>query len=893
LASAGGFHGTRWRNHHLRRTTTFDGFGRAIKLQTGHDSTTVNTVDTVYGACGCSPLGKVVKVSLPYGPGETEVWTTYTYDASGRQLTSTAPDGSVTTTSYSGNSVTTTDPAGAWKTNVTDAFGNLIAVYEPDPATGTTTSNSPVTFYTYNGANQLVGVSMTRAGVTQNRTFAYSGSDLASETTPEAGTVTYTYDANHHVTSRTDAKGQQTQYTYDGYERLAEVRHYTPTGANGALVEQTGQRVDYYYDTQVDSSYTQNYTWGRLSAVVFQSEASNQGLGPWFTYEYSYNQAGRVTGNRMLVAQGPSYALDLKGQYAWDSQGRMTSMTYPSGPVMTYQFDPMGRPSTMSQTGLVGGTLPATATYGSASQLLTLSYGTNVAPFTETRAYNNMLQLTHLTNWGVDMQYIYNTGHNNGRVAQTIDSVLGETVNYSYDYLHRLTAATATNSSWGEGYSYDGFGNLTGKTPTVGTAPVFLGSAGSNNAGGNLPPGFDVENRLIYSAPSGISHTYNYVYDPWGRRVWKQDNNVSGGTTYEAYFYSATGQKLETYSCGFGPPGLVNSTLEGINTYFIGKLLSENGVYVATDRLGSVRHDSNGVSLSYFPWGEERGAGTADNRTKFAGYFRDVIGQDYANARYYSATSGSFWSPDPGGMKTADPTNPIRWNRYLYASGDPINRIDPLGREDCDPDDDEPCFETEVDASADDGGGGDDDGGGDDGGGDCGTDTPQKQHRGKQNSGPPAPCNSAIMQSQYLMIFGQMGKDLGVDPLFVMAVSLQESGWNLSHVFGTNASSNGQPLNNLFGSTYAGGDNIPYPSVQASATAWEKNWGSYLANQPYTIQGFVNDLTSNPKHMYNSNPDWKISIAGGTLSNGKKTSGTYNTLKKEFTDCNIAPPTGK
>jgi hypothetical protein len=34
---------------------------------------------------------------------------------------------------------------------------------------------------------------MTRAGVTQNRTFTYSGSDLASETTPEAGTVTYTY----------------------------------------------------------------------------------------------------------------------------------------------------------------------------------------------------------------------------------------------------------------------------------------------------------------------------------------------------------------------------------------------------------------------------------------------------------------------------------------------------------------------------------------------------------------------------------------------------------------------------------------------------------------------------------------------------------------------------
>jgi YD repeat-containing protein len=65
------------------------------------------------------------------------------------------------------------------------------------------------------------------------------------------------------------------------------------------------------------------------------------------------------------------------------------------------------------------------------------------------------------------MQYIYNTGHNNGRASQTIDNVLGETVNYTYDYLHRLTEAAATNSSWGEVYVYDGFCNLTGATPTV------------------------------------------------------------------------------------------------------------------------------------------------------------------------------------------------------------------------------------------------------------------------------------------------------------------------------------------------------------------------------------------------------------------------------------------
>ncbi len=259
-------------------------------------------------------------------------------------------------------------------------------------------------------------------------------------------------------------------------------------------------------------------------------------------------------------------------------------------------------------------------------------------------------------------------------MTQTIDGVLGETVNYQYDYLHRLTAATATNGSWGDAYSYDGFGNLTAKTPTVGSAPTFSGSAGSNAQNGSLPGQWDVENRPMTQG------SIFYVYDPWGRRIFKQWSGFNGVNECEAYFYGAAGQKLESYSCEYQPNTILNSTtLQGINTYFGGKMLSEKGVFVATDRLGSVRATSSGDNLSYFPWGEERGTGTADGRTKFAGYYRDQPGQDYANARYYSATTGSFWSPDPGGMKAANSGNPTTWNRYAYVAGDPINAIDPRG----------------------------------------------------------------------------------------------------------------------------------------------------------------------------------------------------------------------
>jgi len=41
------------------------------------------------------------------------------------------------------------------------------------------------------------------------------------------------------------------------------------------------------------------------------------------------------------------------------------------------------------------------------------------------------------------------TGHNNGRVASTIDHVVGETVDYRYDVWNRLITESATK---GESY---------------------------------------------------------------------------------------------------------------------------------------------------------------------------------------------------------------------------------------------------------------------------------------------------------------------------------------------------------------------------------------------------------------------------------------------------------
>jgi RHS repeat-associated protein len=457
-----------------------------------------------------------------------------------------------------------------------------------------------------------------------------------------------------------------------------------------------------------------------LTGVSYQQQnaSANQ-----FAYYYSYNQAGRVTTNTFQASNGSTLLANLAATYAWDNQGRMTNMTYPSGPQLAYQYDAMGRLSQITSPNYPSNQPAAvTATYTGIGQLSTLNYGGQY----ETRGYNSLLQLTSMVTGGVSgtllsMQYNYTAGQNNGRVAQTVDGVLGETVNYTYDMWNRLSSATATNGNWGKAYTYDNFGNLTGKTPTAGTAPsmnVGAGPAtnqtmgGSYDANGNwvggvpyYPNTWDVENRLVATANS--TQATNYSYDPWGRRMWTEipgqtdsQNNQLTNTTCEIYFYGVTGQKLETYSCSYTGGGFVSS-LEGINVYFGKKLVQSKGAWVVTDKLGTVRANASLGAMNYFPYGEER-TSTANDVEKFGTYTRDAVGQDYAQQRYYNSSVGAFWSPDPGGIRTANPRNPLSWNRYAYTKGNPIGRLDRHGLEDCDPDDDEECQESYCDLNPED-----------------------------------------------------------------------------------------------------------------------------------------------------------------------------------------------
>lgn len=569
------------------------------------------------------------------------------------------------------------------------------------------------TDYTYNLLDQLTTVTMTRPTGTQTRTFVYDPVTrrLTSASNPENGTVTYTYGANGKIASRTDAKNQKVIYTYNTNQVLAQIQRYPVSGG----AEDTCQRTEFYYDTNPYDSQFSQYSYNRLKAAKWG------GAGCSTPYEfrelYSYTPGGLVTKKR-LMAVG-AQPLTVETQQSYDTEGRVIDVKYPdswkntngglpfqfqTGATYGYSYDAMGRPVGITEYQPTATVVWAKeAQYGPAGELKQMKYRNMASGFpsmdfyTETRTYNNRVQLTRLTvnipsELNVmDLEYRYSATQNNGQITQQKDWLSGEEVNYQYDGLQRLISAATTGPEWGQSFSYDGFGNRTAANVTKGTAPSssFSIDAATNritNAGfsydanGNMYAGgglttaaYDIENRM--GSATTASGVEQYAYGLTNKRIWKKRPNGDE----EVYFYGIGGQKLVTYT----KTAFYNTweVMGGTNLYFGSKKIrsqfvapnippeNQNGTTMAVDRLGSWGQ--------YYPYGEEKQV-SAQDRDKFATYYRDNTGLDYADQRYYGNTLGRFTSPDPYNA-SGGPSNPNSWNRYAYVEGDPVNHTDRHG----------------------------------------------------------------------------------------------------------------------------------------------------------------------------------------------------------------------
>ncbi len=255
-----------------------------------------------------------------YVPGMPLNPTVIAYDALGRTVTTTEPNGAATHVAFgfrtpTGSSLlqhatTTTDPQAKVRVMYRDATDRTSA--EEEHVDG----RAPTTRYRYDRLGQLVTITDAAGNATR---FAYD--ELGHRTRVEsldAGTTHFGFDLAGNLTARTDAKGVTTTFVYD-YERLKETRY--PTGRRNVVYE--------YGAPGAAENGAARVT--RVDDEVGQETRGYDALGNLIRSERTVDPVRPGDRTRTFTTA-----------FAFDVFGRMVSMVYPDGEVLRYAYDAGG-----------------------------------------------------------------------------------------------------------------------------------------------------------------------------------------------------------------------------------------------------------------------------------------------------------------------------------------------------------------------------------------------------------------------------------------------------------------------------------------------------------------------------------------------------------------------
>ena len=341
--------------------------------------------------------------------------------------------------------------------------------------------------FTYDTEDRLTSVTDQRGLTTHYSYNAYG--DLIEQNSPDTGVTTFIYDRASNLTQRTDARGEVTNYTYDALNRLLTVTYATSVGEN----------VAYTYDQGSQGI-------GRLTQIQDESGQTN----------YSYNALGNLI-NKTTQLDGVSYTTS----YDYDLAGNLTQITYPSGRLLNFGLDALGRIDTITTrefAASAGETVVQSVNYLPFGPVENYTYGNGIS---QNMSYDQDYRVSSIVSQGsngvLDRFYQYDFNNNIIDIFDYEDNSKGQ--DFTYDILDRLTSA---DGAYGIiDYEYDPVGNRTRRIFDDGNAIITENYSYSATA-----------NQLdqITGSPGGIR---DFNYDAAGNQT--SGETVDGDTLTHGY----------------------------------------------------------------------------------------------------------------------------------------------------------------------------------------------------------------------------------------------------------------------------------------------------------------------------------------------------------------------